>query len=229
MSENFNSAPPESVDDIGLGMAGESEEIEVDAFAAGVFESPSKHARLEVLRVLGSRLRAARELCQLSQIAASRRLGCEASRLARIESATDTNSVPLWLIRRAAEVYEVGAGYLLGEGGADDWETGYRMTQEREVSAWLAKAWADARVHDVQARLQLEARVSAIRETVDASIDAARELDAALKRFVELNPAFEEDMRGSNRMANAVEGVAVAAAQANAKMTRIGLGKGAAT
>lgn len=96
--------------DVDLGVVGEAEEIEVDAFAAGVFEPPSKHARLEVLRVLGSRMREALELCRFTQSAAARQLGCETSRLARIESATHISSVPLWLIRRAAERYEVGLG-----------------------------------------------------------------------------------------------------------------------
>lgn len=220
-----DSADTTDLDSIGLGVAGDAEDVEVDAFAAGVFEPPAKHARLEVLRVLGSRMREARDLCRLSQQDAARRLGCKASQLARIESVTDNSSVPLWLICRAAEVYEVGAGYLLGEGGADDWETGYRMTQEREVSAWLAKAWADSRVHDVKARLRLEAKIDAMRDAVVATMDAARELEAALNRFSELNPEFEEDMRGSARLSSAVESVAIAAAKAGADLRRVGLGK----
>jgi hypothetical protein len=43
--------------------------------------------------------------------------------------------VPLWVILRAAKVYEVSVDFIFGV--TDDWETGSRMTQEREVSAWL--------------------------------------------------------------------------------------------
>src|SRR3546814_15481777 len=99
------------------------------------------------------------------------------------------------------------------------------MTQEREVSAWLAKAWADARRHDVLARLQTESKIDAIRNSVIASMEAARELEAALERFSELNPEFEEDMRGGARLASAVENCAVAAAKAGADLRRAGLSK----
>ena len=103
------------------------------------------------------------------------------------------------------------------------------MTQEREVSAWLFNAWNNARVHDVQARLQLESRINAIRDDVVASMDAAREVESALERFAELNPEFEEDMRGGARLSAAVVAVAVAAAKAGGDLRRVGLLKRVAT
>ena len=214
-------------DDIGLGVAGEAESVEVDALAAGVFEPPTKQSRLEVLRIIGQRMREARELCSLSQSTAAKRLGCASGALSKVESAVDTTSVPLWLLRRAAEAYEVSMDFLFGF--TDDWETGARMTQEREISAWLAKAWADARAHDVKARLQLEVRINAIRDSVVASMGAARELEAAMERFAELNPKFEEDMRGGARLSSAVEGIAIWEAKAGADLRRVGLVKRAAT
>lgn len=62
---------------------------------------------------IGARMREARELCNMSQSAAARRLGySNPSKLSKVEGATDTNSVPLWLIVRAASVYEVSIDYL---------------------------------------------------------------------------------------------------------------------
>lgn len=211
-------------EEVAAGVVGEVDTARLDPMAAGVFEAPGRHERYALVRTLGERMRQARELCNLSQSAAARRLGyANPSKLSKIEAAVDVASVPLWLIQRAAEVYEVSVDFLFGF--TDDWETGARMTQEREVSAWLVRAWNDARVRDVQARLQLENQLAVIHETIAGSSHAVAELEAALKRFIELNPEFEGDMRGGNRLATAVEGVAAAAAIGRSKMIRVGLSK----
>ncbi len=173
-----------------------------------------------MVRTIGERMRKARELCNLSQSAAAKRLGySNPSKLSKVESATDTNSVPLWLIRKAAEVYEVSVDFLFGF--TDDWETGARMTQEREVSAWLAKAWSDGRERDLLALKQLNDRLAVLRESVAIGITMMREANAALDRFAELNPQFEEDMRGSNRLVNAVKNATAAAEQSKAKLSKL--------
>lgn len=173
-----------------------------------------------MVRTIGERMRAARELCNLSQSAAAKRLGyANPSKLSKVEAATDTLSVPLWLIRKAAEVYEVSVDYLFGF--TDDWEVGARMTQEREVSAWLAKTWNEARARDIAALRQLNNRMAALSDAIAVSIAMAREADAALERFSALNPEFAEDMRGSNRLVNAVKNVAAAAERSRAKLTKL--------
>lgn len=175
-----------------------------------------------MVRTIGERMRKARELCNLSQSAAAKRLGyANPSKLSKVESATDTISVPLWLIRRAAEVYEVSTDFLFGF--TDDWETGARMTQEREVSAWLAKAWNDGRERDLIVLRQMNDRMAALRECINTGIAMTREAKAALDRFAELNPEFAEDMRGSNRLQNAVVNALIAADTAKAKLIRLRL------
>lgn len=175
-----------------------------------------------MVRTIGERMRQARELCNLSQSAAAKRLGyANPSKLSKVESSTDTNSVPLWLIRKAAEVYEVSVDFLFGF--TDDWEVGARMTQEREVSAWLADAWSTGRERDLLALKQLNDRLSVLRESIAVGIAMMREADTALDRFSELNPAFEEDMRGSNRLVNAVKNARAAAEQSNAKLAKLKL------
>lgn len=175
-----------------------------------------------MVRVIGERMRAARELCNLSQSAAAKRLGyANPSKLSKVEAATDTNSVPLWLIRKAAEVYEVSVDFLFGF--TDDWEVGARMTQEREVSAWLAKALSDGRERDLLALKQLNDRLSVLRESVGVAHAMAREADAALERFSELNPEFVEDMRGGARLMNAVKNAVASAHQSSGKLAKLKL------
>lgn len=175
-----------------------------------------------MVRTIGERMRQARELCNLSQSAAAKRLGyANPSKLSKVEAATDTNSVPLWLIRKAAEVYEVSVDFLFGF--TDDWEVGARMTQEREVSAWLAKAWNDGRERDLIALKQFNDRLSVLREAIAIGIAMTQEANAALERFSELNPEFSEDMRGSNRLLNAVKNAAAAAEQSKRKLVKLKL------
>ena len=170
-----------------------------------------------MVRTIGERMRHARELCNLSQSAAAKRLGyANPSKLSKVESATDTNSVPLWLIRKAAEVYEVSVDFLFGF--TDDWEVGARMTQEREVSAWLANSLTELRERDLQAMKQINDRLAVLREAVNVGINMMREVNTALDRFTELNPEFEEDMRGSNRLVNAVKNATAAAEQPKARL-----------
>jgi len=172
-----------------------------------------------VVKAIGARMREARDLCNLSQSVAAKRLGySNSSKLSKVENATDTNSVPLWLILRAAKVYDVSVDFLFG--ASDDWETGARMTQEREASAWLMDVWEKARQRDVETLKKLHDKLEAMGETVAFMLAAGEEVDAALARFIELNPGFEEDMRGSARLASAINRVAAAAQSAKSKMAR---------
>lgn len=171
-----------------------------------------------IVRTIGARFRQARELCNLSQSVAAKRLGYKnPSKLSKVELATDTNSVPLWLIVRAAQVYEVSIDFLFG--ATDDWEVGARMTQERETSAWMYDAWEKMRRRDMAVLKQLHDRVQILSEAVTSMLSMAEEAGMALERFSELNPEFE-DMRGGSRLVGAVGRANSAARNARAKMER---------
>lgn len=172
----------------------------------------------EVVKAIGARMRQARELCNLSQSAAAKRLGySNSSKLSKVEGATDTNSVPLWLILRAAKVYEVSVDFLFGI--TDDWETGARMSIERETSAWLFDAWEKARHRDMAALKKLHDKIEAMSEAVALMLAATNDVGAALARFTELNRDFD-DMPGGARLLNAVGRAVEAARVAKAKMER---------
>ncbi|MDR3353375.1 MAG: helix-turn-helix domain-containing protein [Zoogloeaceae bacterium] len=184
-------------------------------------KKPAANTRMEqaaAVKTIGARMRQARELCNLSQSAAAKRLGYQnPSKLSKVELATDTNSVPLWLIVRAARVYEVSVDFLFG--ATDDWEVGARMTQERETSAWMFDAWEKARQRDMETLKRLHDRMQTLTEAVAVMLSASEESALALARFAELNPEFEE-MRAGSRLVGAVERANDAAKSAKTKMER---------
>ncbi len=148
------------------------------------------------MKTIGARMREARELCNMSPSAAAKRLGySNPSKLSKVEGATDTNSVPLWLIVRAASVYEVSIDYLFG--CSDYWEAGSRMTQERETSAWLFDTSEKARRRDMETLRKLHNKVEAMEEAIATMLAASQRDWRALERFIELNPEFEDMKAGS--------------------------------
>ena len=178
----------------------------------------TRQEQAAAVKIIGARMRAARELCNLSQSAAARRLGyANPSKLSKVELATDTNSVPLWLIVRAARVYEVSVDFLFG--ATDDWEVGARMSIERETSAWLFDTWEKARQRDMETLKRLHDRVQTLTDAVAVMLAASEDASVALARFAELNPAFEE-MRAGSRLVSAVERASDSAKAAKTKMER---------
>lgn len=178
----------------------------------------TRQEQAAAVKTIGARMRAARELCNLSQSAAARRLGyANPSKLSKVELATDTNSVPLWLIVRAARVYEVSVDFLFG--ATDDWEVGARMTQEREVSAWMFDTFDKLRQRDMETLKRLHDRVQTLADAVAVMLAASEDASVALARFAELNPAFEE-MRAGSRLVSAVERASDSAKAAKTKMER---------
>ena len=178
----------------------------------------TRQEQAAAVKTIGARMRAARELCNLSQSAAARRLGyANPSKLSKVELATDTNSVPLWLIVRAARVYEVSVDFLFG--ATDDWEVGARMTQEREVSAWMFDTFDKLRQRDMETLKRLHDRVQTLTDAVAVMLAASEDASVALSRFAELNPAFYE-MRAGSRLVSAVERASDSAKAAKTKMER---------
>ncbi len=156
--------------------------------------------QLELVKTVGARLRAAREMNNWSQIEAARRLGySNSSKLSKVENATDTNSVPLWLIRDAARIYDVSVDYIFGL--AKDWETGV----PRGLSGWILDEWEHQRRRDAAALATLAARVDACVTLIPALAADALAVRAGLDRLAELNPDAWPEIRGAGRLFSAIE------------------------
>ena len=185
-----------------------------EATALPVFDGDPKREQARLVQTIGARLAEARELCNMSQVVAAQRMGySNSSKLSKVEGATDTNSVPLWLIVRASRLYDVSLDYLFGE--SDDWETGLK----RGVQGWLLDEWQKARVRDLATMERLHRRVSAVTTLLPAVANEAERAAEAIQRFAEINPGFD-DMRGGARLAAAAENLIRLAANANGAAQR---------
>lgn len=188
-----------------------------EAAALPVFDGDPKREQARLVQTIGARMAEARELCNMSQSAAAQRMGySNSSKLSKVEGATDTNSVPLWLIVRASRLYDVSLDYLFGE--SDDWETGLK----RGVQGWLLDEWQKARVRDLAAMERLHRRVSAVTALLPSVASEAERTAEAIRRFAEINPGFD-DMRGGARLAAAAENLTRHARAASAVIQRFRL------
>lgn len=167
-------------------------------------EPNRKMEQAKIIKSIGQRMRQAREMCNLSQVEAARRFGySNPSKLSKIEGATDTNSVPLWIIVRAASLYEVSIDFLFG--ASDDWETGARMTQERQVSAWLFGEFDRHRTMAMRVLFSLNDQIEAMAESLPGHHAVALEVQRTLGRCRELNPTSYANLRGGANLESAVE------------------------
>lgn len=164
-------------------------------------ETPAlRRKQTEAVKTIGARLKASRVLCNLSLSEAARRLGyANPSKLSKVENATDTNSVPLWLIRDAAELYEVSTEYLFGL--SDDWETGVH----RGVTPFLLEQWDRIRNRDLRALVTLQQHVEAATSVIPAMRRDAQAVLDATNRISELNGADFEELRGGSVLTAAAD------------------------
>lgn len=168
-------------------------------------QSPARHAQAGLVKTIGERLRFAREsICNLSQVEAAQRLGySNSAKLSKIERATDTCSIPLWLIYRAAKVYMVSTDYLFGL--TSDWDTGMRISQERETAEWVFDTWERQRKKDCQILKHLHDRQQTLSTSVAETLECSDRVHEAFLAFIEQNPKFADEMRGSARLYAAIK------------------------
>lgn len=178
----------------------------------------SKHDQYALVRTIGERMRQARELCNLSQSAAAKRLGyANPSKLSKVEAATDTNSVPLWLICGAARLYEVSVDFLLGQ--TDDWEVGV----PRGTQSWMLDAWDRMRQRDLLALDKVHREVVAVATGTDAVLSAVRAVSLAISAYVESNREEFENARGGAAVLYRLGRLEVAASTATVSLRKLKL------
>lgn len=178
-----------------------------------------RHDNAVLIQTIGDRMRQARELCNLSQAEAAKRLGYQnSSKLSKVENATNSKTVPLWLILKAATVYEVSIDFLFGLSG--DWDAGVRMTRERETSAWLFEQWEQSRQRDMKIIRQLNDRLETIDGAVQTCIDQAFDVDDALNKVIYMNADTYEEIAGLSRLISSVRRLLDAAKESRARMKR---------
>jgi transcriptional regulator with XRE-family HTH domain len=154
--------------------------------------------QIQVVKTFGARMRVAREINNFSQQKAAELLGYKnSSKLAKIEGATDTNSVPLWLIPKAADVYKVSVDFLFGI--SDDWERDPVVAAERETSKWVFDVWERAKVAEVNAIRVVHNKQVSIVKSITSALTRSKENLQQVERVRELNPEFDE-LRGGAKL-----------------------------
>ena len=155
-----------------------------------------KQEQAQIVKLIGDRMRQARELCNLSQTEAAKRLGyANSSKLSKVEHATDTYSMPLWLLLRASKVYEVSIDFLFGV--SESFDLSSRMSQERAVSSWLFEAFQKRQTQDMCVLRQLHVRLEAMNRVAATIFDQTDRTVDAFVKFRSRNPEFDEMPAGA--------------------------------
>lgn len=144
----------------------------------------------ELVKIFGVKMRAARELCGLSQIVAAKRLGySNSSKLNKVELASDTNSIPFWLIPRAAEVYQVSSDFLLGL--SDSWQCRHTDALQSQIE----KAIKQSQSIQNNTIRQLYNHISGIESAVSINLKQTTEFKNLVARFRCINPSFDTELK----------------------------------
>jgi len=189
--------------------------------ASPFYNRKRRAEQVDLIKQIGIRMRAARELCNFSQQEAAARLGYRSSsRLSKLENSIDIKSIPLSIIIDAAKLYDVSVDYLLGL--SDDWEPVDSAMPERVASRWLFAVWEKARERDMAAVAALHKRLRTIDAVTGAVVGATQEAQDALEAFAACNPGFQ-DMPGGARLVRYVTRAAEMALEMRRRLHNVNL------
>jgi transcriptional regulator with XRE-family HTH domain len=180
----------------------------------------SRTEQVRLVKIIGARMKEAREeLVGFSQIEAAKLIGYKnSSKLAKIEGATDTDSVPLLTILRAAEIYGVSVDFLFGLSA--DWERDPAVCRERQMARWLHEHLQQARTRDALAFAELRNKVDAVSAIIPKLADGAENAKAAYERFQDVNPCYD-DLIGGARLLASINALDEAGRQARMALKRL--------
>lgn len=181
---------------------------------------PTRTEQSELAQAAGARLREAREMACLSQQQAARMLGySNSTKLSKIESGKHSSQIPLWVLKRSAELYDVSLDYLTGVTETMERDEDKHSIM-REMMVHMRESWERMRMRDVAVQGAMLERIKMIEDGLILADKEAREAQQAMSRFVTLNEKSWLDMRGGSRLESAIERTADAARHSRAKVRR---------
>lgn len=156
-----------------------------------VKQKEEQHA---LIQMIGKRMTTARLLNGFSQKKAAGLLGyANSSKLAKIEKASDTNSVPFMLISKAAVVYDVSLDYLYGL--SQVWNRNSVLAQQELVKGWLFNQYDTAQFEEASRINDVFKRVTDLEQAASKSANRAIENVKTLERMIEINPGCEDELK----------------------------------
>ena len=172
----------------------------------------------QVNRLVGERVREARRLAGLSQVAMAERLGFTAGDLAALEKGQ--GSFDSWHLRRIATACKVTTDFLLGH--SEESEVGELCDVVRELLIQTDNDLEEARAKDVVDNVRIQYALASIKALSDKYASAVQELEDAMERVEAANEWA--DMRGGLRLASAVEECCLKARQINHRLKGVARG-----
>lgn len=143
----------------------------------------------KVVKTFGLRMKEAREIANFSQIEAAKLLGySNSSKLAKVEGASDTNSIPMWLITKASEVYDVSTDFLFGL--SDDWERDIAVSRQRNMGRWVHEHWKNANAAQVASIMMLNKRLEVVEKATAGAVAGSKKVFDMMSQVRKLNPEF---------------------------------------
>jgi transcriptional regulator with XRE-family HTH domain len=174
---------------------------------------------LAITRTIGQRLKQARELNNLNLFDASIKLGySNSSKLSKIENAQSANTVPIWLINKAASLYQVTIDWIFGR--SSDWELSAYACDSREQQSFIADMLNQARARDLEVLHRINNRAVVVGKSTNELIEAIEKINTALDSFSNLHPEFEDSMR-SSRLINDIKRAARASTDAKVRLAQL--------
>ena len=173
-----------------------------------------------VARSIGQRLRDARALMgdKFHQATVAALVGIDAKYLSDIENTNDVQTIPLWLIKRLAEVYDVSIDWLFGLVD-DDWELCPENRDKRDFLAAIEKTFVEEQAKIMVQIGKQDRCIKAIADTVSTLPGAVKAVDDAFMQFWIANKRFDE-MRAGNAFITKLDEALKTAAECNCQLVR---------
>ncbi len=169
---------------------------------ATLTSTPSEQDQAVLSCEVGLRMRESRIMSGLSQVDAAKRLGYKnSSKLSKIEKG-QSSRIPLWVIRRAATIYDVSCDYLFGITQTMERDD-VSHAALRELHAFMFAEFDKRHVQDVAVMMAIRLKLESIEQMIVLASEQAKQLEEA-KQFVEVLPEWQ-DVRGGNRLVNYID------------------------
>jgi transcriptional regulator with XRE-family HTH domain len=163
-------------------------------------QEPIDKEEAALIAVIGERMQyARRDLCKFTIKTAAQLLEIEPGYLNQIELGFNIAAVPLKLLKKAAEIYQVSIDYLFGLN--EDWEIAPEVRAARDVTTFLLEHRVKELSKAIARQLRQQRRLDKLAGLVNTLRLELSEVHEAFDRFREINPEFE-DMRGGATLQN---------------------------